>query len=79
MVVATAVAAAGEFVVGVVVAGFGVDDQIAASEGIKNDVDKAGTSDDGAFWSQSLLLNGNVIRALTGTTEVSQGRSAAVG
>lgn len=32
-------AAAGEFVVGGVLAGFGVDDEVAAGEGVEDDVD----------------------------------------
>lgn len=47
--IAAASSAAGELVVGAVVAGFGVDDQVAAGEGVQDNVDKAGASDNGAL------------------------------
>lgn len=47
--IATASSAAGELVVGAVVAGFGVDDQAAAGKGVQDNVDKAGASDNGAL------------------------------
>lgn len=46
VVVPTATLAAVEFVVGAVVAFFGVDDETAAGQGVQNDIDQAGGGND---------------------------------
>lgn len=55
--VAMASAAAGEFVVGAVVTGFGVDDEVAAGEGVEDHVDETGASDDGTFQESAAFVS----------------------
>jgi hypothetical protein len=49
VVISATTAAAGELVVGTVLAGFGIDDEVTASESVKNHVDQTGAGNDGTF------------------------------
>lgn len=49
VVISATITAASELVVGTVLTGFGINDEVTASESVKNHVDETGAGNDGTF------------------------------